>query len=302
VRLVVAALVVAAVAVIAVAAVRTWFPSSSARDPELRHVVDGVPDDWVAVAAKDAGVHTGPPFPGAYVQAFGTAGDPTRPAMEFVWRTDPDVPPFDTLAASSGMETMVVAGRRVACAPQSDGTVLCYVEEGDNSMQVRANGVTVDDMVEVFEALTFVDGLPVEDASTLPGGMRRLGIDGHDGPIGLVANGNADHRDVASLLYLAPNNTDPVLLVVGHADEQDLAYGGVTQQWRRIEQGGRTWFVTENDASTMVMWRDGDQVFWLRSSDQEALDLAATVRPATAAEWEAVPDRPPYDGTPIIPG
>lgn len=288
-------------AVLTVTVVRVWFPSTSARDPELRHVVAGLPDGWVAVAAKDAGVHTGPPFPGAHVQAFGTPGDPTKPAMEFVWRTDGDVPPFDTLAASSGMTTFVVAGRRVACAPQSDGTVLCYVEEGDGSMQVRANGVTVDDMTVVFEALTFVDGLPVEDPTSLPGGMQRLGgVDRR--PIGLVANGNADHRDVASLLYLAPNLTDTVLLVVGHAGEQELAYGGVTQQWRRVERDGREWFVTENEASTLVMWQDGDQVFWLRSSDLDALDLAATVRPATDREWDAVPDRPPYDGAPILPG
>jgi hypothetical protein len=166
---------------------------------------------------------------------------------------------------------------------------------------VRANGVTVDDMVVVFEGLTFVDGLPVEDPASLPGGMQRLG-DGSRRPLGLVANGNADHRDVASLLYLAPNLTDTVLLVVGHADEQDLAYGGVTQQWSRVEQQGRTWFVTQNDASTMVMWRDGDQVFWLRSSDADALELAATVRPATSAEWDAVPARPQYDGDPILPG
>ena len=300
-RLAIVGLAVVAVVVLAVAAVRVWFPSSSARDPELRHMVDGLPAGWVAVAAKDAGVHTGPPFPGAYVQAFGTAGDPTKPAMEFVWRTDGDVPPFDNLAASTGMEQFVAAGRRVACAAQSDGTVLCYVEEGESSLQVRANGVTVDDMTVVFEALTFVDGLPVEDTATLPGGMRRLG-DGSRRPIGLVANGNADHRDVASLLYVAPNRTDTVLLVVGHADEQELAYGGVTQQWRRVERDGRAWFVTENDASTMVMWHDGDQVFWLRSSDVDALDLAATVRPATDDEWNAVPDRPQYDGDPILPG
>ena len=52
----------------------------------------------------------------------------------------------------------------------------------------------------------------------------------------------------------------------------------------------------------LVMWRDGDQVFWLRSSDTDALELAATVRPATDAEWDAVPDRPQYDGDPILPG
>ncbi len=300
-RLAIIAVAVAAVVVVAVSAVRVWFPLSSARDPELRHVVAGLPADWIAVAAKDAGVHTGPPFPGAHVQAFGTSNDPTRPAMEFVWRTDDQVPPFESLASSSGMTPFVVAGRRVACAPQSDGTVLCYVEEGAHSMQVRANGVTVDEVVAVFEGLTFVDGLPVEDPASLPGGMQRLG-DGSRRPIGLVANGNADHRDVASLLYLAPNLTDTVLLVVGHADEQDLAYGGVTQQWRRLEQGGRTWFVTENDASTMVMWRDDDRVFWLRSSDLDALELAATVRPATGDEWTAVPDRPQYDGDPILPG
>jgi len=301
VRVAIIAIAVAAVAVLAVTVARVWFPSSSARDPELRHVVDGLPADWAPVAAKDAGVHTGPPFPGAHVQAFGTPGDPTKPAMEFVWRTDAQVPAFESLAASSGMTPFVVAGRRVACAPQADGTVLCYVEEGDGSLQVRANGVTVDEVLGVFEGLAFVDGLPVEDPASLPGGMQRLG-DGRGRPIGLVANGNADHRDVASMLYLASNGTDTVLLVVGHADEQDLAYGGVTQQWRQVEQGGRSWFVTENDASTMVMWRDGDQVFWLRSSDLAALDLAASVRPATADEWDAVPDRPPYDGTPIIPG
>lgn len=50
------------------------------------------------------------------------------------------------------------------------------------------------------------------------------------------------------------------------------------------------------------MWRDGDQVFWLRSSDLAALDLAASVCPATADEWDAVPDRPPDDGAPIIAG
>ena len=49
-------------------------------------------------------------------------------------------------------------------------------------------------------------------------------------------------------------------------------------------------------------WRDGDRVFWLRSSDLDALELAATVRPATGDEWTAVPDRPQYDGDPILPG
>ena len=74
--------------VVAIVVGRQLFSDAAEVHPRYRHVVPALGDGWRVVAAKDEGVNTGPPFPGAVIVLLGTKGDPTRPAVELVWRTD----------------------------------------------------------------------------------------------------------------------------------------------------------------------------------------------------------------------
>lgn len=301
-RVVIAVVVLLALVVAGFAIGRRALHDDHATRVDFRHVVAGLGSGWTAVAAKDEGVDTGPPFPGAYTILLGTHDDPTAPAMELAWRVDDGAPTFDNLAASSGMEPLDTAGRRTACAVQRDTTVLCYAEEDGRGLQLRANRVGLDEIRVVVDAVTFADGRPVLDTAALPADLDVL-VDGKNAGLGLVANGNADHPSVASVLYTGPGRST-ALLVVGDATRQELAYGGVFMQWERSPDGSPDRYVSTSGEGTYVLWFDDEHGFWLRLSAEDvpaALAAADSVRPATADEWAAIPDRPPWDGPPIIP-
>lgn len=270
---------------------------------DFRHVVGGLDAGWRAVAAKDEGVDTGPPSPGAYTILLGTHDDPTAPAIELAWRVDDAAPTFEALAASSGMQPLETAGRPAACAAQRDGTTLCYIDERGRGLQLRANGVALDEIRVVVDAVGFVGDRPTVDVAVLPADLQVL-VDGRNAGLGLVANGNADHPSVASVLYTGPD-TSTALLVVGDATVQELAYGGAFNQWRREQSGGREWFVSVSGDGANALWLDGAHTFWLRLSPADVptvLAAAASVRPATDEEWAEIADRPEWDGPPIITG
>ncbi len=265
--------------------------------PEFRFVVAGLDAGWQPLAAKDEGVNTGPPFPDAAIVLLGTAGDPTRSAMELVWRTDDGAPNFPSLAASTGMTPLATAtGRPTSCADQADGTVLCYVEERNQGLQLRANQVSLDEIQQVVDALSFVDDMPQLDTAALPADLQQL-ASGRIGSSRLVPNGNADHPGVSSVLYTGPAS-ESALLVVGDAERQEPAASGVTMRWERRTVGGQDYFVSADDDSAHLLWQRAGKAFWLRRSiaDVDALlALAASVRPATENEWSAIPARPRFD-------
>lgn len=272
--------------------------------PEYRFLVAGLDAGWQPVAAKDQGIDTGPPFPGAVIVLLGTAGDPTRPAIELVWRTDDGAPGYEQLAASTGMAPLATtSGRPAACADQVDGTVLCYVDERGRGLQLRANRVPLDEIRQVVDALSFVDDAPRIDTAQLPADLQLLAA-GRLGARRLVPNGNADHPGVSSVLYTRSSGGS-ALLVVGDAARQEPAASGVTMRWERRTMQGQDYFVSSGDGSSYVMWQRDGKAFWLRQStdDVEALlTLVTTVRPAGDAEWSAIPVRPRFDGAPIAAG
>ena len=272
--------------------------------PDFRYVVGGLGSDWRPVAAKDAGVATGPPVPSAAIVLLGTAGDPTRPAIELVWRTDDGAPTYADLAASTGMTPLDTAtGRPASCADQADGTVLCYVDEREQGLQLRANHVPLDEIRQVVDALSFVDDAPRLDTTALPTDLQQLAA-GRIGSTRLVPNGNADHPGVSSVLYAGPSGAS-ALLVVGDAQRQEPASSGVTIRWERRTVEDQQYFVSSGDGTAVAMWRRDGKAFWLRRSVDDIdglLALAATVRPATEAEWTAIPERPRFDGVPIVTG
>jgi len=269
---------------------------------DFRHVVAGLGSGWTAVAAKDEGVDTGPPFPGAYTILLGSHDDPTAPAMELVWRSDDVAPTFDNLAASSGMEPLDTASRRAACATQLDTTILCYAEENGRGLQLRSNRVRLDEIRIVVDATTFVDGRPTLDIASLPGDLEVL-VDGRNAGLGLVAGGNADHPTVASVLYAGPGRST-ALLVVGDSTRQELAYAGVFMQWERAPDGSTGRYVSTSGGGTQVLWFDDELCFSLRLSTEDvpaALAAADSVRPAAAGEWSAIPERPKWSSPAILP-
>ncbi len=299
-RVLVAVAIALALVVVAILVGRALLQADAAPvHPEFRFVVAGLDAGWRPVAAKDEGVNTGPPFPDAAIVLLGTAGDPTRPAMELVWRTDDGAPGYESLAASTGMTPLNTAtGRPASCADQPDGTVLCYVDERERGLQLRANDVSLDEIREVVDALSFVDDTPRLDTTALPADLQQLAA-GRIGSTGLVPNGSADHPGVSSVLYAGPSQGS-ALLVVGDAARQEPASSGVTVQWERRAADGQDYFVSSGDDSAYAMWRRDGKAFWLRWSADDVdglLALAATVRPATEPEWTAMPVRPVLDGS-----
>lgn len=307
-RVLVAVAIALALIVVAILVGRALLRTDAEVHPEFRFVVAGLDTgtdaEWRPVAAKDQGVNTGPPFPGAAIVLLGTAGDPTRAAIELVWRTDDGAPGYESLAASTGMAPLdTVTGRPTACADQADGTVLCYVEERQRGLQLRASQVPLDEIRQVVDALSFVDDQPRLDTDRLPADLQQLAA-GRLGSTRLVPNGNADHPGISSVLYVGPAE-ESALLVVGDAARQEPASSGVTMQWDRRTVGDQVYFVSGGDGSAYAMWRRDGKAFWLRRSNDDVdgvLALAATVRPATAVEWAAIPVRPRYDGVPIVTG
>jgi hypothetical protein len=296
-RVLIAVAIALVLIVVAIVVGRQLLADAADVDPTYRHLVTNLGDGWRVVAAKDEGVNTGPPFPGAVIVLLGTKGDPTRPAIELVWRTDDGAPTFENLAASTGMSPIVTTtGRAASCSSVPDGTTLCYVDERHQGLQLRANHVSLAEITQVVDAITFVDDAPRIDTTVLPADLQQL-ASGRLGDIGLVPNGNADHPGVSSVLYAGPGDAS-ALLVVGDAGRQEPASSAVTLNWeRRTFDGGKVFVSTSTDGS-IAMWHADGQAYWLRIAGADVdtvLAAAASVRPATAAEWSALPARPQWD-------
>lgn len=283
--------------VVAIVVGRQLLADAAEIHPQYRHVVPALGAGWRVVAAKDEGVNTGPPFPGAVMVLLGTKGDPTRPAVELVWRTDDGAPTFENLAASTGMSPLgTTTGRAASCAAVPDGTTLCYVDEQNKGLQLRANHVNLDEVTQVVDAISFRDDAPVVDTAALPADLQQL-ASGRLGDIGLVPNGNADHPGVSSVLYAGPDDRS-ALLVVGDATRQEPATSAVTLNWERRSSESSDYFVSTSSDGSIAMWRADGQAFWLRIAGADVdtvLAAARSVRPATPAEWAALPVRPQWD-------
>lgn len=296
-RVLVGAGIALVLVVVAIVVGRRLLADTAEVHPQFRHVVPALGEGWKVVAAKDEGVNTGPPFPGAVIVLLGTKGDPTRPAVELVWRTDDGAPTFENLAASTGMSPLdTTTGRAASCAAVPDGTTLCYVDEQHKGLQLRANHVNLDEVTQVVDAISFRDDAPVVDTAVLPADLQQL-ASGRLGDIGLVPNGNADHPGVSSVLYAGPGDTS-ALLVVGDAARQEPATSAVTLNWERRTLDGNELFVSTSADGSMAMWRADGQAYWLRIAGADVdtvLAAARSVRPATPTEWSALPKRPNWD-------
>ena len=296
-RVLIAVAIALVLIVIAIVVGRQLLTDAADIHPQYRHVVPALGAGWRVVAAKDEGVNTGPPFPGAVIVLLGTKGDPTRPAVELVWRTDDGAPTFENLAASTGMSPLATnTGRAASCAAVPDGTTLCYVDEQHQGLQLRANHVNLDEVTQVVDAISFRDDTPVVDTAALPADLQQL-ASGRLGDIGLVPNGNADHPGVSSVLYAGPADR-AALLVVGDAARQEPATSAVTLNWERLTSAGMDLFVSASSDGSIAMWRVDGKAFWLRiaGADVDAVLAAArSVRPATPEEWSALPVRPQWD-------
>jgi hypothetical protein len=303
-RVLIAVLIALALIVVAILVGRRLLSDVAEVHPKYRHLVAALGGAWRVVAAKDEGVNTGPPFPGAIIVLLGTKGDPTRPAVELVWRTDEGAPTFENLAASTGMEPLATTtGRAASCSTVPDGTILCYVDEQHKGLQLRANQVSLDEVTQVVDSISFVDGAPHVDATALPADLQQL-ASGRLGDIGLVPNGNADHPGVSSVQY-AGSGDGAALLVVGDAARQEPAASAVTLNWTRGSVDGRNYFVCDNGDGSIAMWRADGQAYWLRVSGADVdavLAAAASVRPAAPAEWAALPKRPNWDAGVAVSG
>lgn len=267
---------------------------------DLRRVLVDLPVGWQPVAAKDAGVDTGPPFPdGVQIVLLGTAGDPTAPALELVWRADDVGPGFEALAATTGMERMDTR-RGAACSEVNDGTHLCYLDERGIAIQLRANQVPLAEITELIDGVQLVDGELVVDTAAIPSDLELLAsfTRTSGGRRGLVGIGNADHPSVASVLYAGPGD-DSALLVVGDADQQEFAYAAVFTRWHTTQYRGRVYYVGTGGDGISALWRADGVAYRLRISaslgEDQLLRTAASVRAPEGDEWTRIPPRPRYD-------
>jgi hypothetical protein len=184
-----------------------------------------------------------------------------------------------------------------------DGTTLCYVDEQHKGLQLRANHVSLEEVAQVVDAISFADDTPHVDTTALPADLQQLAA-GRLGDIGLVPNGNADHPGVASVLYAGPDESS-ALLVVGDATRQEPASSAVTLNWARQAASGREYFVSDNGDGSIAMWRADGKAYWLRVAGADVdtvLAAASSLRPANAGEWKALPVRPQWDQAASITG
>jgi hypothetical protein len=271
------------------------------RDPKnLRYVIDDLPDGWTIRSVKDAGVQTGEvPSVGRYAVLFAVPGDPSARAIALQW-ADPATPEgqrypqmnFSNLLFTEDVEEFDAGGRRAACGTSLEVGYLCYVETDQGMVQALAKQLSLEQVRSALAGLEFVDGHPTIAAGALPAGLVTV----RSGPEWLFpAVMNPDSSEVASVEYQSTDGST-ALLVMGWADDHDLAESALQQPWSGLQVGnypGFNAFLGPDSSSRSILWnRDGRTFFLIVGGDHsDALTMANSVRRATDTEWAAVPTR-----------
>ena len=287
---------VALVAVIAGVVYLTGRDNPPADEPaptSLRYVLGDLPDGWSVTSAKDVGVATAPDNE-ADVQfvLYGTSGDPTAPTVILSW--DGNIPVFgvaDFQALGGEYREFEADGRAGTCGEVPPVRyVLCAIPPVDASglgtVVVRAGGMTLDQIVDTVKGLT-LDGEPALPIDALPAGAVLL--DRSVGNASLaVALGTPDSAAVTSVEYRTDDG-EVGFLVTGDGATQQLSAAAAVATWRKVTRDGATYFVMDAIAggNPVVTWSTGGRAFQLGVpvSEDELLDLAASVRPASDEEW-----------------
>ena len=270
-------------------------------DPKnLRYLIDDLPDGWSIRSVKDFGVQTGEvPSLGRYAVLFAVPGDPSARAIALQW-ADPATPEglryppmgFSNLVFTDDVEEFDAAGRRAACGTSLEVGYRCYVETDQGMVQALAKQLSLEQVRSALAGLEFIDGHPTIAAGALPPGLVTI----RSGPEWLFAPvTNPDSSEVASVEYQSADGST-ALLVMGWADDHDLAESALEQPWSGLQVGnypGFNSFLGPDSSSRSILWnRDGRTFFLLVGGDHsDALTMANAVRPATDTEWAAVPTR-----------
>ncbi|MBI4934624.1 MAG: hypothetical protein HY828_12140 [Actinobacteria bacterium] len=271
------------------------------RDPKnLRYVIDDLPDGWSIRSVKDAGVQTGEvPAMGRYAVLFAIPGDPSARAIA-LWWADPatpegeEYPPvkFSNLLFTDDVEEFDAAGRRAACGTTSEGSYLCYVQTDQGMVQAVAKHLSLQQVRDALAGLEFVVGHPTISSEALPPGLAIV----YSGPEWLSpAVMNPDSAEVASVEYQSSDGTT-AFLVVGRAEDHDLAESALQQPWSALRVGNDPGFNAvqgPEPSSRSILWnRDGHTFFLNITGDHSAaMSLANSVRRATDTEWAAASQR-----------
>lgn len=268
-------------------------------DPSgLRYLVGDLQGNWEAAQLKDAGISTAPGTYQGRLTLYGTAGDPSAPVIQLSW-SDPVVESkqFDLeliLRITSNRRAFAVGDSAAGCGLLPDESLWCGVELPEGLVQVRARQVPFEDVEVALQTLRITDDSPRVDPASLPSSVTFVTA-GDANVVSAAASGNPDSAEVSRVGHLGLQGAR-MTLVVGWADRQEIAFGAVGNKFQRIPLGDgfAYWAPAAWDTGlAQLLWvRDG-RLFSLRADGVEigsALELAASVRPASNAEWFAKPE------------
>ncbi|MDO8391387.1 MAG: hypothetical protein Q7V57_12960 [Actinomycetota bacterium] len=273
----------------------------------LRYLVGDLPDGWTAHAAKDAGVSTGADFHNVQLTLYGTSGNPATPALQLAW-SDPAqaddgemnlMGDFATvLHFTAAIRSFTVSGRDAACGELPDDELYCSVDLAEGLVQLRARQVPFEAVKVALQTLRIVDGSPQLDQASLPSTVAFV-TSGDMDVVSAAAAGNVDSVEVSSVEYVRSDG-DALRLVTGWADQQDIAFAAMQGRFQRVPfgEGVAYWKVLNDPTSAQLVWvSDGRSLSLTARGDVSTLvALAASVRPASNAEWADMPVRPQAGG------
>lgn len=271
----------------------------------LQWVVDGLPDGWSASEVR------GPGTSSATVDAY-------TPAMSVFASDDaPEGPLFIVYAFSDtgrvapgaagtgayrGFEQSTIDGVEVVTASDDRGGLVAWSLQGDRWVELHGYRMSLDALTaaaahlvlapdltaaiapeHLTEGVTRLDAGPL--AEVMPASWASIGAQG------LVSG-------TLSITYVSGDGDDEgfVTLSVSETVGAQLAMVGMSGNAveSSVIDGRRIWTErSDSGAVATVSWVDDGRFFVLWSNVGDAVDLtalAAAVRPATSAEWSALPD------------